>query len=60
MPVLSWESHATPAHAGGEEEMKEGIRVLILEDLPSDAELNEREVRAVLPECEFLCVETRA
>lgn len=40
--------------------MKEGIRVLILEDLPSDAELNEREVRAVLPECEFLCVETRA
>jgi DNA-binding NtrC family response regulator len=40
--------------------MKEAIRVLILEDLPSDAELNEREVRAVLPGSEFLRVETRA
>jgi PAS domain S-box-containing protein len=33
--------------------------VLIIEDLPTDAELNEREVRTVLPSAEFLRVETK-
>lgn len=35
------------------------IRILIVEDLPTDAELNEREVRRVLPRSEFLWVETQ-
>jgi len=35
------------------------IRVLIVEDLPTDAELSERVVRDVLPASEFLRVETR-
>ena len=35
------------------------IRILIVEDLPTDAELNEREVRRALPRSEFLWVETR-
>ena len=35
------------------------VRILIVEDVPTDAELAEREVRRVLPLCEFLCVETR-
>jgi DNA-binding NtrC family response regulator len=39
--------------------MTEVIRILIVEDLPTDAELNEREVRRVLPRSEFLWVETR-
>lgn len=35
------------------------MRVLILEDLPTDAGLAEREVNRVSPGCEFLVVETR-
>ncbi len=38
----------------------EAIRILLVEDLSADAELNEREVRRVLPMSEFLRVETRA
>ena len=38
---------------------EEVIRILIVEDLPTDAELNEREVRRALPKSEFLWVETR-
>lgn len=39
--------------------MNETTRILIVEDLPTDAELAEREVRQVLPHSEFLRVETR-
>lgn len=39
--------------------MNDRIRVLILEDLPTDAELGMREVRCVLPQSEFRVVETR-
>jgi two-component system, cell cycle sensor histidine kinase and response regulator CckA len=39
--------------------MNEALRVLIVEDVPTDADLNKREVRRVLPESEFMCVETR-
>ena len=39
--------------------MSETIRVLIVEDLPTDAELSEREIRKALGLCEFLRVETR-
>jgi PAS domain S-box-containing protein len=39
--------------------VSETIRVLIVEDLPSDAELSEREVRKALHSCEFRRVETR-
>lgn len=39
--------------------MNQAIKFLIIEDLPTDAELNEREVRRILPCSEFLCVETR-
>ena len=39
--------------------MAESIRVLIVEDLPTDAELSEREIRKALGSCEFLRVETR-
>ncbi len=39
--------------------MDETTRVLIVEDLPTDAELGEREVRQVLPGSEFLRVESR-
>ena len=35
------------------------MRILIVEDLPTDAELNEREVRKALPAAEFRRVETR-
>jgi diguanylate cyclase (GGDEF)-like protein/PAS domain S-box-containing protein len=35
------------------------MRVLFVEDVPADAELNEREVRKVLPLAEFRRVETR-
>jgi two-component system cell cycle sensor histidine kinase/response regulator CckA len=38
--------------------MDDGLRILIVEDLPTDAELAEREVRRVLPGSEFLRVET--
>lgn len=38
--------------------MSDVIRILILEDLPTDAELAEREVRHVLPGSEFLRVES--
>jgi hypothetical protein len=34
-------------------------RILIVEDVPTDAELCEREVRTVLPGAAFRCVETR-
>jgi len=37
----------------------EMTRILIVEDLPTDAELNEREVRRALPASEYMCVETR-
>jgi DNA-binding NtrC family response regulator len=39
--------------------MKGRIQVLIVEDLPTDAELNKREVIRVLPQSEFRVVETR-
>ncbi len=39
--------------------MTDLIRILIVEDLPTDAELAEREVRHVLPNSEFLRVETK-
>ncbi|MBI5444542.1 MAG: response regulator [Deltaproteobacteria bacterium] len=39
--------------------MAEMIRVLIVEDLPTDADLSEREVRQALPHSEFQRVETR-
>ncbi len=39
--------------------MNDKTRILIVEDLPTDAELNEREVRRAMPDCEFQCVETR-
>ena len=39
--------------------MSETIRVLIVEDLPTDAELSEREVSKALGSCEFRRVETR-
>ena len=39
--------------------MSETIRVLIVEDLPSDAELSEREIRKALGSCKFRRVETR-
>ena len=39
--------------------MSEVLRVLIVEDMPADAEFNEREVRRVCPESEFRRIETR-
>jgi len=39
--------------------MTEILRVLIVEDLPTDAELEQREVRLVRPHAEFLRVESR-
>jgi len=39
--------------------MSEVRRVLIVEDLPTDAELAQREIVKVLGACEFMCVETR-
>ena len=42
-----------------ESEMQDAVRVLIVEDLPTDAELAEREVRRVLPASKFLRVESR-
>jgi len=39
--------------------VSETIRVLIVEDLPTDAELSEREVRKALGSCEFRRVEIR-
>lgn len=39
--------------------MNDAVRILILEDLPADAELNEREVRKVLPSAQFRRVDTR-
>ena len=39
--------------------MSDVLRVLIVEDLPTDAGLNEHEVRQVLPTSEFQCVETQ-
>jgi len=38
--------------------MAEPLRILIVEDLPADAELAEREIKATLPESTFLRVET--
>jgi two-component sensor histidine kinase/DNA-binding response OmpR family regulator len=35
------------------------MNILIVEDLPSDAELCRREIEKVLPSCEFRCVESR-
>lgn len=39
--------------------MSDGIRILIVEDLPTDAELCEREIEKVLPESRFMRVETQ-
>ncbi len=39
--------------------MTDAVKVLIIEDLPTDAELAMREVRQVLPGAQFLRVETR-
>ena len=39
--------------------MSETFRVLIVEDLPTDAELSEREIRKALGSCDFRRVETR-
>ena len=39
--------------------MSEAIRVLIVEDLPTDADLTEREIRKALGSCQFRRVETR-
>jgi len=39
--------------------MNNVTNVLIVEDLPTDAEIAEHEVRRVLPDCKFLRVETR-
>jgi len=39
--------------------MTEPIHVLIVEDLPTDAELTEREIQKVLEPCRFMRVETR-
>ncbi len=39
--------------------MSETIRVLIVEDLPTDAELSEREIQKALGSCKFRRVETR-
>ncbi|HEX9839974.1 MAG TPA: PAS domain S-box protein [Anaerolineales bacterium] len=39
--------------------MSESIRILIVEDLAADAELAKREIRKVVKDCEFQCVETR-
>ncbi len=38
--------------------MSESIRILIVEDLPTDAELAMREIRKSLPDCVFQRVET--
>lgn len=39
--------------------MNESIRILLVEDLPTDAELAQREIRQTLPSCAFQRVETR-
>ena len=39
--------------------MSDTIRILIAEDMPTDAELAQREIRKILPACEFARVETR-
>ncbi len=39
--------------------MTESVRVLLVEDLPTDAELAEREIRKTLQSCVFRWVETR-
>jgi len=39
--------------------MSEPIRILIVEDLAADADLAKREIRKVVKDCEFQCVETR-
>ena len=39
--------------------MEECIRILLVEDLPTDAELAQREIKQVLTKCEFRQVETR-
>lgn len=39
--------------------MTEPKRILLVEDLPTDAELAEREIRKALPDCRCLRVETR-
>ncbi len=37
---------------------EKNYKILIIEDLPSDAELNKREVRKVLPSCSFIVIDT--
>jgi PAS domain S-box-containing protein len=39
--------------------MSETVRILIVEDLAADADLAKREIRKVIKDCEFQCVETR-
>jgi PAS domain S-box-containing protein len=43
----------------GRKDVCERIRVLIVEDLPTDAELSQHEIAKALGACEFLRVETR-
>ena len=39
--------------------MAEPMRILIVEDLPTDAELAQREISKTLDSCTFMCVDTR-
>ena len=39
--------------------MNDSIRILLVEDLPADAEMNKREINKVVPNCIFKQVETR-
>ncbi len=39
--------------------MSDPVRILLVEDLPTDARLAEREIRKALPSCVFECVDTR-
>lgn len=38
--------------------MNQPVKILILEDTPTDAELCRREISRTIPDCQFLCVET--
>jgi two-component system cell cycle sensor histidine kinase/response regulator CckA len=39
--------------------MTDAVRVLLVEDIPTDAELVKREIRRVLPSCSFQCTDNR-
>ncbi len=38
--------------------MKKPVHILIVEDIPEDADLAKREIRRILSDCEFQVVET--